>query len=76
MGLRQRQQQETVENCIARRFVTCAADRMLLVMTSRRGCVGRGEVHTGFWWGDLREGDSLEDLRVDGTRIGKWVLME
>jgi hypothetical protein len=25
----------------------------------------RGEVHTGFWWGDLREGDHLEDLSVD-----------
>ena len=24
---------------------------------------GRGEVGTGFWWGDLREGDHLEDLR-------------
>jgi hypothetical protein len=23
----------------------------------------RGEVHTGFLWGDLREGDHLEDLR-------------
>jgi len=26
---------------------------------------GAGEVHTGFWWGDLRERDHLEDLRVD-----------
>jgi hypothetical protein len=25
-----------------------------------------GEVHTGFWWGDLREGDHLEDLGVGG----------
>jgi hypothetical protein len=25
----------------------------------------RGEVHTGFWWGDLREGDHLEDPVVD-----------
>jgi len=22
----------------------------------------RGEVHTGFWWGNLRERDHLEDL--------------
>jgi len=21
----------------------------------------RGEVHTGFWWGNLREGEHLED---------------
>jgi hypothetical protein len=24
-----------------------------------------GEVHTGFWWGDPRECDHLEDLGVD-----------
>jgi hypothetical protein len=24
-------------------------------------------VHTGFWWGDLRESDHLEDLDVNGT---------
>jgi hypothetical protein len=24
------------------------------------------EVHTGFWWGSLREGDHLEDSGVDG----------
>jgi hypothetical protein len=27
---------------------------------------GRGGVHTGFWWGGMREGDHLEDLGVDG----------
>jgi len=26
----------------------------------------------GFWWGNLRERDSLEDLGVDG-RLLKWV---
>jgi hypothetical protein len=25
-----------------------------------------GEVHKGFWWGDLRERDHLKDLGVDG----------
>jgi hypothetical protein len=29
-------------------------------------------VHTGFWWGDLREGDHLEDLSVDRI-ILKWI---
>ena len=24
-----------------------------------------GEVHTGFWWGDLRERDCWEDLDLD-----------
>jgi len=30
---------------------------------------GRGEVYTGFWWGNLRERDHLEDLGVDGRII-------
>ena len=35
---------------------------------------GRGQMHTGFWWGNLRERDHLEDLAVDGSILLKWIL--
>jgi hypothetical protein len=31
--------------------------------------MGRGEVYTGFWWGNLRERDHSEDPGVDGRII-------
>jgi len=33
----------------------------------------RGEVHTGFWWGNLRERDHLEDPGLDGRIILRWI---
>ena len=30
---------------------------------------GRGGLHAGFWWGNLSEGDHLEDLGVDGGGV-------
>jgi hypothetical protein len=32
---------------------------------------GRGEMHTGFWWGDVRERGHLKDPDVDGKIIIK-----
>jgi hypothetical protein len=34
----------------------------------------RGDAHTGFWWGKLRERDHLEDKALDGEKILKWFL--
>jgi hypothetical protein len=34
---------------------------------------GKREVHTRFWWGDLREGYHLGDPGIDGRIILKWI---
>jgi hypothetical protein len=31
------------------------------------------EAYTGFWWGNLRERDDLEDPGVDGRIIIRWI---
>jgi hypothetical protein len=35
---------------------------------------GGEEVHTGFWWGDLRERDNLEDPGLDGRIILRCII--
>jgi len=34
---------------------------------------GRGEVHTGFWWGNLRERDHMGDTGMHGMILWKWI---
>jgi hypothetical protein len=34
---------------------------------------GRGEVHTGFWWGNLKKRFHLEDQGVDVKIILRWI---
>jgi hypothetical protein len=38
--------------------------------------LGRGEVCSGFWWGNLRETDHLEDPDIDGRIILRWFFMK
>jgi len=35
--------------------------------------MGRGEACTGFWWGNLREGDHRGDPGTDGKMILRWI---
>ena len=36
----------------------------------------RGELHAGFWWGELGDGDHLEDAGLDRRIILKMDLQE
>ena len=36
--------------------------------------MGRGEMQRGFWWGNLKERDHLEDLNVEMKKILKLIL--
>ena len=31
----------------------------------------RGEVHTGFWWENLREREHLKNVDIDGRKVFK-----
>jgi len=35
--------------------------------------MGRGKLHIGFWWENLRERDHLEDPGVDERIILRWI---
>jgi hypothetical protein len=58
-----------------------SSPNIIQVIKSRRmrwaghvASMGEKRVHTGFWWGDLREGDHLGDPGLGGRIILKWIL--
>jgi hypothetical protein len=40
------------------------------------GTVGIREMHTGIWRRNLKKGDHLEDLGIDGSTVSKRILKE
>jgi hypothetical protein len=36
----------------------------------------RVKVHSGLWWGNVKEGNNFDDLGVDGMKIVKWVFFK
>jgi hypothetical protein len=35
-----------------------------------------GEVHSGFWWGNLREKEHLDDTGVNGRKRLRWIFRQ
>jgi hypothetical protein len=59
---------------------SCSSPNIVRVIKSRRircgmwHIQGRGEVYAGFWWGNLRDTDHLEDPDTDGRIILRWII--
>jgi hypothetical protein len=48
-------------------------EKILILMGGACSTYGEREVNTGFWWGDVSEGDHLGDPGVDGRIILKLI---
>jgi hypothetical protein len=54
-----------------RSFMICTPHQILLGISNKEEW--REEVHTRFWWGNLRERNHLEDPSIDGRIILRWI---
>ena len=58
---------------VLRRSSSEIQGRHLCSIVNENPLLGRGEAHTGFWWGNPRERDHLEDLDVVESIILKLI---
>jgi len=60
------------------KYLYCSPNIIRIIKSRRMRWVGyvarmgRREVHTGFWWGNLSEKDNFGDPGVDGRIILRW----
>ena len=81
LGLRWTRWRGSREYCITRSCMICILLTILLFRWWNQEDwdgrdtwhVGRRELHTGFWWGNLKKGDHWEDQGVDGRIILKFL---
>ena len=81
LGVRGTRKLRSGEDCIMRSSLICTPQQVLFRWQNQEewdGCSvwyveGQGKVHTGFWWGNLRERDQLEDPGIDGRIILKLI---
>ena len=67
-------------NFILKSFMICALAKYNLCNKIKKKktwhVLGRGEMHTEFWWGNLKNPEVLESLVLDWVIILEWFLKE
>jgi hypothetical protein len=53
---------------------SCASLNFIWVIKSRKMRLSGHVAHMRFWWGNLKEGDPLEDLDAGWMILVKWIL--
>jgi hypothetical protein len=80
LDLRGTRKQGCEKDFITRRNALFSPTNIIRMIKSRRmrwaghvARTGRGAVHTGLRWKNLRKGENLEDSGVDGRIILRWI---
>ena len=76
--LTDRNAERNMAMCGTEQRIRCVTKFVLTLLKTQRWAgrvarMGGGEAYTGFWWGNLREGDHLGDPGVDGRIILRWI---